>query len=81
VPFAARATGVTVFSTVRITDVVLLALALPVLASALYLAFLSLCSARSSHPMADQSTIFDIVVPAHNEERGIAATIGSLRAM
>ena len=69
------------FSTVRITDVVLLVLAMPVLASALYLAFLSLCSARSSHRIADQSTVFDIVVPAHNEERGIASTIRSLRAM
>ena len=68
-------------STVPITDIALLVLAIPVLASALYLAFLSLCSARSAAPAVDQSTFFDIVVPAHNEERGIAATIASLRAM
>ncbi len=68
-------------STFRLTDVALLVLAIPVLASALYLAFLSVCSARSAAPAADRSTFFDIVVPAHNEVRGIAATIASLRAM
>ncbi len=65
----------------RLTDVALLVLAIPVLASALYLAFLSLCSARSAAPAVDHTIFFDIVVPAHNEERGIAATIASLRAM
>lgn len=68
-------------STLRMTDIAMLVLAIPVLASALYLAVLSLCSARPAAPAGDQSTFFDIVVPAHNEERGIAATIASLRAM
>lgn len=69
------------FATVTPSDVVLLVLALPVLAFASYLAFLSLLSARSSAPAVDHSTFFDIVVPAHNEERGIGATIASLRAI
>ena len=69
------------FATVRMIDIALLVLAIPVVAAALYLALLTLCSVRAPAPTGDRSTHFDIVVPAHNEERGIAATIASLRSL
>jgi 1,2-diacylglycerol 3-beta-glucosyltransferase len=67
-------------------DILLVILALPVLVAATYLLVLAL-AARA--PVADRSGAearpprlrFDIVVPAHDEEAGIAATIESLRAV
>ncbi|MCC7053617.1 MAG: glycosyltransferase [Gemmatimonadaceae bacterium] len=62
-------------------DVILLLLALPVLLATGYLACLTLLSARGTPPAPDESTVFDVIVPAHNEAAGIAATVASLRAL
>jgi GT2 family glycosyltransferase len=57
-------------------------LALPVAAAAGYLAALALLARRQAPPAAVAATLrFDIVVPAHNEESEIAATVTSLRAV
>jgi 1,2-diacylglycerol 3-beta-glucosyltransferase len=58
-----------------------LMLALPVLLPALYLAFLTLLSRRRAPWAGVTQTRFDVIVPAHNEASGIAATVASLRAM
>ncbi len=60
---------------------VLMALALPWLVSTAYLAFLSIFSGRLRAAAPDESTKFDILVPAHNEAAGIGKTVASLRAM
>ncbi|MFO0590943.1 MAG: glycosyltransferase family 2 protein [Polyangiaceae bacterium] len=67
-------------------QIALFALALPVLAAAGYLFVLSVAARApalsprvAAGPSADVR--FDIVVPAHDEEAGIAATIASLRAL
>ena len=60
---------------------VLMALALPWLVSTAYLAFLSIFSGRLRAASPDESTTFDILVPAHNEAAGIGKTVASLRAM
>lgn len=63
-------------------DAILAALAAPVLGASGYLALLSLFSRRETPPSASAPHLrFDIVVPAHDEARGIAATIASLRAL
>jgi 1,2-diacylglycerol 3-beta-glucosyltransferase len=68
-------------------DALLAILAAPVLAAAGYLALLSALSRRSPPPSrapgrpAAPRARFDVVVPAHDEARGIAATIGSLLAL
>jgi cellulose synthase/poly-beta-1,6-N-acetylglucosamine synthase-like glycosyltransferase len=63
-------------------DAILVVLAMPVLACATYLATLALLSrslpARAYPP---PRTKFDVIVPAHNEERDIATTVASLLAM
>ena len=63
-----------------IWDVVACFVALPVVAAAAYLAFLALMSRRGPAPPRPgrPETTFDIIVPAHNEEGGIAATVRSL---
>ena len=54
----------------------------PSLASTTYLFFLTLFAATpSSRSFRPPRTRFDIVVPAHNEEAGIAKTVESLRAV
>lgn len=60
---------------------VLMALALPWLVSTAYLAFLSIFSGRLRAAAPDESTTFDILVPAHNEAAGIGKTVASLLAM
>ncbi len=60
---------------------VLMALALPWLVSTAYLAFLSIFSGRLRAAAPDESTKFDILVPAHNEAAGIGKTVASLLAM
>lgn len=62
---------------------VLLAIAaLPFALAAVYLAFLASWSQRRLIVRANRSDVrFDILVPAHDEEAGIAATIHSLFAM
>jgi 1,2-diacylglycerol 3-beta-glucosyltransferase len=59
------------------------ALSLPVLAWTGYLAMLALLSRRNPVPPypAPPKTRFDVVVPAHDEESGIAATVESLLAL
>lgn len=56
--------------------------ALPLAAAAGYLALLAACSARRPPPPAPPPRLrFDLVVPAHDEEGGIAATVRSLLAV
>ncbi len=63
----------------------LVALSLPVLAWTGYLAWLALLSMGGRFATAASSegalTVFDLIVPAHNEEAGIAETVASLIAM
>ena len=56
---------------------------LPVLAWTTYLASLALLSRANPTPSygAAPRTTFDVIVPAHNEEVGIAATVASLLAV
>lgn len=62
-------------------DLLLTLLALPVLAAALYLAALALLSGRSAPPPPGSAVRFDVVVPAHDEEEGVAETVRSLLAL
>lgn len=62
-------------------DLALTLLALPFLGAALYLATLSLLSRRGTAPGPSGSVRFDVVVPAHDEEAGVASTVRSLLAM
>ena len=63
-------------------DIALTAAGLPALAASSYLAALALLSRRRAAPAALPPHLkFDIVVPAHNEETQIAATVESLRAV
>jgi 1,2-diacylglycerol 3-beta-glucosyltransferase len=58
---------------------ILVAIALPVFGCALYLMVLTLLSGRRSPPAGVAPAMrFDIVVPAHNEERNIASTVTNL---
>ena len=64
-------------------NVVVAVLALPVCAWAVYLAALALLSSEVPPPpvQGPPSMRFDIVVPAHDEQGGIAATVRSLMAV
>ena len=63
-------------------DLLLAAAALPVLGAALYLLVLTLASGRRGPPAYGSPRLrFDLVVPAHDEEAGIAATVESLAAL
>lgn len=65
-----------------ILQVVLLVLAVPALVAAVYLAVLTLLSARLPPPPPPRARpFFDIVVPAHDEEAGIGRTVESLLAL
>src|SRR6266542_4065665 len=65
-----------------ITDLILSVLAAPVSVANAYLLSLTLLSRRLPTRLADKPTVrFAVVVPAHNEEEGIAATIKSLLAL
>jgi glycosyltransferase involved in cell wall biosynthesis len=60
----------------------LTALAAPVSIACGYLLLLTLCSRKRRAPDPTHARMrFDIIVPAHDEEAGIAATISSLRAI
>jgi 1,2-diacylglycerol 3-beta-glucosyltransferase len=60
-------------------DLLLAALSVPVLLGALYLAALALASRRIPPSAATDATItFDVIVPAHDEERVVAETVASL---
>ena len=59
-------------------NAILLALCLPVLAWTSYLALLALLSGRNRPPAPVELPVrFDVVVPAHDEEVGIAATVAT----
>ncbi len=55
--------------------------ALPTALAGGYLGALTLLSRRKEAPIGDRSVRFCVVVPAHNEEVGIAATVESLKAL
>jgi cellulose synthase/poly-beta-1,6-N-acetylglucosamine synthase-like glycosyltransferase len=57
-----------------------LALAVPALVSCGYLFALALASRRREAPAPGRSVRFDVIVPAHDEEQGIARTVRSLLA-
>jgi cellulose synthase/poly-beta-1,6-N-acetylglucosamine synthase-like glycosyltransferase len=60
----------------------LAALALPAVYSSGYLFALTLLSAQTKvPPRSSRKVPFDVFVPAHNEEAGIARTVASLRAI
>ncbi|HEX8536236.1 MAG TPA: exopolysaccharide biosynthesis GT2 family glycosyltransferase EpsU [Cystobacter sp.] len=62
-----------------ILDLLLVLLALPVLAAAGYLLLLTLLSGRKEAPPQVAPRLkFDIIIPAHNEEAGIARTVSNL---
>ena len=62
--------------------IVLLVAGLPVLAASLYLAVLAVLSRITARPQPGPSRLrFDVIVPAHNEESGIAHTVTSLLAV
>jgi len=63
-------------------DFLFAALALPATLSCLYLLGLTLLSAAPPPPRPSARRLrFDVIVPAHNEEGGIARTVASLRAL
>ena len=57
-------------------------LAVPAVGSSVYLLGLTLLSARNKPPPASTRAMrFDIIIPAHNEEAGIAAVVKSSLAI
>src|SRR5580704_16049965 len=63
-------------------DAIFVVLSIPMVASAIYLATLAVLSrALIARAYPPPCTKFDVIVPAHDEEKGIAATVASLRAM
>jgi glycosyltransferase involved in cell wall biosynthesis len=63
-------------------EALLAVLALPVLATTGYLCALALCARSTRAPLsANPSLRFDVVVPAHDEEAGIARTVTNLLAV
>lgn len=64
------------------TDVLLAIAALPVLGTTSYLGLLALVARRVAPPPAPaQRPHFDVVVPAHDEEQVVGATVASLLAL
>jgi 1,2-diacylglycerol 3-beta-glucosyltransferase len=64
---------------VLVLDLVLLLASVPLLIGCAYLFLLTLCSGRREPPIADKvERKFSVVVPAHNESAGIAATVQNL---
>jgi cellulose synthase/poly-beta-1,6-N-acetylglucosamine synthase-like glycosyltransferase len=67
---------------VTMATLVLGLLAVPVVAACAYLLVLTVASSRTAPPSAGAPrTRFDVIVPAHDEEAGIAATVRSLLAV
>jgi cellulose synthase/poly-beta-1,6-N-acetylglucosamine synthase-like glycosyltransferase len=67
---------------ISVVDVTLVAFSAPILACAAYTMLLTLASGRRAAPAyGAPKTRFDIVIPAHDEEEGIAATVASLLAV
>jgi cellulose synthase/poly-beta-1,6-N-acetylglucosamine synthase-like glycosyltransferase len=66
----------------RLADLLLAIAAMPALCAGSYLLWLTLLSRRSAPPVPGAVRHrFEIVIPAHNEESGIAQTIRSVRAI
>lgn len=61
-----------------LADVLLAVAALPPLALSAYLALLAALAKRTSAPPLRATLRFDVIVPAHDEEAGIAAAVESL---
>jgi 1,2-diacylglycerol 3-beta-glucosyltransferase len=59
----------------------LLVAAIPVLAASVYLAVLAVLAVRAGAPKGRFSLNFDVIIPAHDEEEGIAATLASVLAL
>lgn len=67
---------------VAATSIILWFLSIPVAVASGYLLLLTLLSRRGAPPPPVEPRVrFDVVVPAHDEEQGIAATVGSLLAV
>jgi len=67
---------------VTLLAALLVGLALPTSCASAYLLLLTLCSLRRPASRAPiPRTRFDVIVPAHDEEASVAATIASLRAV
>jgi 1,2-diacylglycerol 3-beta-glucosyltransferase len=65
-----------------IADLILAAAALPPLAASAWLALLTAASRRLAPPALHSERVrFEVIVPAHDEEQGIARTVGSLLAV
>jgi GT2 family glycosyltransferase len=62
-------------------DLLLALCALPVLLAAFYLAGLALLARAGRPPTPGRHTRFDVVVPAHDEELGVAETVRSLQRL
>ena len=62
-------------------DTLLALAALPVLGAAVYLAALALLARAPTPPAPASDARFDVVVPAHDEELGVADTVRSLLAV
>jgi cellulose synthase/poly-beta-1,6-N-acetylglucosamine synthase-like glycosyltransferase len=61
------------------TDLLLVLLSLPVLAASGYLLLLTLLSGEKAAPKQVPPRLkFDVIIPAHNEEAGIARTVSNL---
>ena len=63
------------------TDAALAVASLPVAGASLYLAVLAMAARRTAPPSTTTTLAFDLLVPAHDEERDIAATVASLLAL
>jgi 1,2-diacylglycerol 3-beta-glucosyltransferase len=64
-----------------VVDGLLVAMAVAPVCMSAYLAVLTVLSRRRIAPAGSDTTRFDIIVPAHNESAGIAATVDSLLAI
>ena len=67
--------------TAELLEVAAAAVASPVAAACAYLAALAALSGRLPAPRGVDSLRFDVIVPAHDEEANVAATVASLLAM
>jgi 1,2-diacylglycerol 3-beta-glucosyltransferase len=63
-----------------VADAAMIVASLPLVAGGAYLGLLTALSGRKPAPAPGRGVRFTIVVPAHNEELGIAATVESLLA-
>jgi len=70
-----------IFTLQSVTTLAFELAATPVLAASAYLTTLSLFSSRRATFHGGSAARFDVIVPAHDEERGIQATIISLLSM